>query len=198
MKKWTALAERRKLAAEEEETTMFGGGKSIVLLVVVSTASTATLGFAPAVTTRRRLLQSSLLVRGGTVSPTTTLETSNETFQRSLLAAQLANKRAHSSKDVVVSKNNGKEDGTDRNPVNIGWDTHSPVVRGLIFVLIITLSATHHTSVFLIIRRSSIATTFVKKTLPILLTNRRRHQTHSSDRAMDPMGTIRCVPNSKK
>ena len=116
---------------------MFGGGKSIVLLVIVSTASTATLGFAPAVTTRR-LLQSSLLVRGGTVSPTTTLETSNETFQRSLLAAQLANKRAHSSKDVVVSKNNGKEDGTDRDPVNIGWDTHSPVVRGLIFVLIIT------------------------------------------------------------
>jgi len=139
---------------------MFGGGKSIVLLVAVSTASTATLGFAPAVTTRR-LLQSSLLVRGGTVSPTT-LETRNETFQRSLLAAQLANKRVH-SKDVVVSKNNGKKDGTDRNPVNIGWDTHSPVVRGLIFVLIFTYICNTSPQCILIIRRSSITTTFFFK-----------------------------------
>jgi hypothetical protein len=110
------------------------GCKSIVLLVV-STASTATLGFAPAVTTRR-LIQSSLLVRGGTVSPTAPVvetSSSNETFQRSLLAAQLANKRVvHNSKEDVVQNNNHgeKKDGTDRNPVNIGWDTHSPVVRG--------------------------------------------------------------------
>ena len=141
------------------------GVKSIVLLVVVSTASTATLGFAPAATTRR-LLQSSLLVRGGTVSPTT-LETSNETFQRSLLAAQLANKRVH-SKDAVVSKNNGKKDGTDRNPVNIGWDTHSPVVRGIDICFNIHLSATHqvysnYTPFFHHYH-------FFLKTLPILLT----------------------------
>ena len=49
----------------------------------------------------------------GTASPT--LE--KETFQRSLLAAQLAN-----------SKTNGKKAGEDAPPVNIGWDSHKPVV----------------------------------------------------------------------
>ena len=58
----------------------------------------------------------------GTASPT--LE--KETFQRSLLAAQLAN-----------SSKNGKRAG-DAPPVNIGWDSHKPVVRSSFFVVIMT------------------------------------------------------------
>lgn len=50
----------------------------------------------------------------GTASPT--LE--KETFQRSLLAAQLANKKGV----------NGKTAGADAPPVNIGWDSHKSVV----------------------------------------------------------------------
>ena len=57
----------------------------------------------------------------GTASPT--LE-SNETFQRSLLAAQLAN-----------GKKNGKV-ATDAPPVNIGWDSHKPVVSFCCFAII--------------------------------------------------------------
>ena len=48
----------------------------------------------------------------GTASPTV----EKESFQRSLLAAQLAN-----------SKSNGKK-AVDAPPVNIGWDSHKPVV----------------------------------------------------------------------
>jgi hypothetical protein len=48
----------------------------------------------------------------GTASPTI----EKETFQRSLLAAQLANK-----------KTNGKK-AENAPPVNIGWDSHKPVV----------------------------------------------------------------------
>ena len=48
----------------------------------------------------------------GTASPTV----EKETFQRSLLAAQLAN-----------SKSNGKK-AVNAPPVNIGWDSHKPVV----------------------------------------------------------------------
>ena len=40
-----------------------------------------------------------------------------ETFQRSLLAAQLAN-----------TAKNGKKASADAPPVNIGWDSHKPVV----------------------------------------------------------------------
>jgi len=45
----------------------------------------------------------------GTASPEVA-----ETFQRSLLAAQLANKNGKVAKDAP--------------PVNIGWDSHKPVV----------------------------------------------------------------------
>jgi len=48
----------------------------------------------------------------GTASPTV----EKESFQRSLLTAQLAN-----------SKSNGKK-AVDAPPVNIGWDSHKPVV----------------------------------------------------------------------
>jgi hypothetical protein len=41
----------------------------------------------------------------------------NETFQRSLLAAKIAN-----------DKKMGKKAGRDAPPVNIGWDSHKPVV----------------------------------------------------------------------
>ena len=51
----------------------------------------------------------------GTASPTV----EKESFQRSLLAAQLAN-----------SKSNGKK-AVDAPPVNIGWDSHKPVVSTL-------------------------------------------------------------------
>ena len=58
----------------------------------------------------------------GTSSPSITED--NETFQRSLLAAQLANKKL-----------NGKKAGTDAPPVNIGWDSHNPVVSSFVCVL---------------------------------------------------------------
>ena len=58
----------------------------------------------------------------GTASPTITED--NETFQRSLLAAQLANKKV-----------NGKKAGTDAPPVNIGWDSHKSVVSCIFLLL---------------------------------------------------------------
>jgi hypothetical protein len=51
----------------------------------------------------------------GTASPIV----EKESFQRSLLAAQLANK-----------KTNGKK-AEDAPPVNIGWDSHKPVVSSI-------------------------------------------------------------------
>ena len=51
----------------------------------------------------------------GTASPTV----EKESFQRSLLAAQLANR-----------KTNGKK-AEDAPPVNIGWDSHKPVVSSI-------------------------------------------------------------------
>jgi hypothetical protein len=54
----------------------------------------------------------------GTAAPTV----EKESFQRSLLAAQLAN-----------SKLNGKK-AVDAPPVNIGWDSHKPVVRNTFYV----------------------------------------------------------------
>lgn len=53
----------------------------------------------------------------------------SEVFQRSLLAASLAN-----------SKKNGlKKAGKDAPPVNIGWDSHMPVVSETCLVLCVTI-----------------------------------------------------------
>ena len=90
----------------------FGSATATLLVILSATLSSAANGFAPSNsrTTSTRL--------GGTASSATVEKTTNDTFQRSLLAAQLAN-----------SKKNGlKKAGADAPPVNIGWDSHEPVV----------------------------------------------------------------------
>lgn len=53
----------------------------------------------------------------------------SEVFQRSLLAASLAN-----------SKKNGlKKAGNDAPPVNIGWDSHMPVVSDTVGVVCVSV-----------------------------------------------------------
>jgi hypothetical protein len=54
----------------------------------------------------------------------------NETFQRSLLAAQIANRSSTKKVGGVGGGDGGK---IDPNPVNIGWDTHKPVVSDILF-----------------------------------------------------------------
>jgi hypothetical protein len=91
----------------------FGSATATLLLVLSATLSSAAHGFAPSAS--RSIAAFSRL--DGTVTPTAE-KSSSDTFQRSLLAAQLAN-----------SKKNGlKKAGADAPPVNIGWDSHNPVV----------------------------------------------------------------------
>merc|ERR1719343_1014334 len=74
-------------------------------LLIFTAALSAAKGFAP--NAGRSAVRSSL---EGTASPLM----EKETFQRSLLAAQLAN-------------TNKKKAGSDAPPVNIGWNSHKPV-----------------------------------------------------------------------
>jgi len=93
----------------------FGSATATLLLILSATLSSAAHGFAPSASSRSTIAAFSRL--DGTATPTAE-KSSSDTFQRSLLAAQLAN-----------SKKNGlKKAGADAPPVNIGWDSHKPVV----------------------------------------------------------------------
>mmetsp|Transcript_11683 Transcript_11683/g.28715 ORF Transcript_11683/g.28715 Transcript_11683/m.28715 type:complete len:410 (+) Transcript_11683:235-1464(+) len=86
----------------------FGTASLLIFTMAVSAAK----GFAPAASGRS--LASARSSLGGTASPTA----ETETFQRSLLAAQLAN-----------AKKNGNKTAPNAPPVNIGWDSHKPVEK---------------------------------------------------------------------
>ena len=90
----------------------FGSTTATLLVILSATLSSAANGFAPSAS--RSIAAFSRL--DGAASSTAE---KSDTFQRSLLAAQLANS----------SKKNGlKKAGADAPPVNIGWDSHEPVV----------------------------------------------------------------------
>ena len=93
----------------------FGSATATLLVILSATLSSAANGFAPS---NSRSTMAAFSRLDGTASSATAEKTTNDTFQRSLLAAQLAN-----------SKKNGlKKAGADAPPVNIGWDSHEPVV----------------------------------------------------------------------
>ena len=133
----------------------------------------------------------------GTASPV-----EKETFQRSLLSAQLAN--------------NGKKAGEDAPPVQLGWDSHQAVVSNVdiielvhtYFCCVLVPFLNHHIVLIVLLYYYYITTFSLTQPTtnnPFHLSysaqktnNRTRHPTPSSDQETVPMVTTPCVHASNQ